>query len=36
LNKIDEDHQWFVDAQRDAADIDAAIIVTGDIETCEI
>ncbi|KAL3909445.1 MAG: hypothetical protein SGILL_008085 [Bacillariaceae sp.] len=36
LNKLDEDHQWFVDAMRDAADIDA-VIATGDVdETCEI
>lgn len=25
LNKVDDDHEWMVDANRDAADIDAAI-----------
>ena len=27
LNKIDDQHQWMVDANRDAADIDAALAV---------
>ena len=35
LNKLDENHQWFVDALRDAADIDACI-ATGDLEQFEI
>ncbi|KAG7374381.1 tetratricopeptide repeat protein [Nitzschia inconspicua] len=35
LNKLGEDHQWFVDAKRDCADIDAAI-ATGTQDTCEI
>jgi tetratricopeptide (TPR) repeat protein len=35
LNKLSEDHQWFVDAKRDTADIDAAI-ATGTPEICEI
>ncbi len=30
LNKIDEEHQWMVDANRDAADIDAALAIRGD------
>lgn len=35
LNKLSEDHQWFVDVKRDNADVDAAI-VTGTQDTCEI
>eukprot|EP00980_Cylindrotheca_fusiformis_P027348 scaffold20053_cov117-Cylindrotheca_fusiformis.AAC.5 len=27
LNKVDDDHEWMVDANRDAADIDAAIVM---------
>jgi tetratricopeptide (TPR) repeat protein len=30
LNKIDEEHSWMVDANRDAADIDAALVVDQD------
>ena len=29
LNKISEDHEWVIDANRDAADIDAAIAMGG-------
>jgi tetratricopeptide (TPR) repeat protein len=35
LNKIGEDHEWFVDATRDTADIDA-VIAMGTADTCEI
>jgi len=35
LNKLDENHEWFVDANRDAADIDGAIAV-GIADQCEI
>eukprot|EP00535_Pseudo-nitzschia_heimii_P010921 CAMPEP_0197194600 /NCGR_PEP_ID=MMETSP1423-20130617/29550_1 /TAXON_ID=476441 /ORGANISM="Pseudo-nitzschia heimii, Strain UNC1101" /LENGTH=862 /DNA_ID=CAMNT_0042648051 /DNA_START=344 /DNA_END=2932 /DNA_ORIENTATION=+ len=35
LNKLDENHEWFVDANRDAADIDGAIAV-GIVDQCEI
>mmetsp|Transcript_17694 Transcript_17694/g.48963 ORF Transcript_17694/g.48963 Transcript_17694/m.48963 type:complete len:863 (-) Transcript_17694:1918-4506(-) len=35
LNKLDENHEWFVDANRDAADIDGAI-ATGVTDHCEI
>jgi tetratricopeptide (TPR) repeat protein len=34
LNKLDENHEWFIDANRDAADIDGAIAVGND--QCEI
>jgi tetratricopeptide (TPR) repeat protein len=30
LNKIDEEHSWMVDANRDAADIDAALVMDQD------
>eukprot|EP00536_Pseudo-nitzschia_multiseries_P017420 jgi/Psemu1/299463/fgenesh1_pm.1541_\ len=35
LNKLDEHHEWFVDANRDSADIDGAI-ATGVTDHCEI
>ena len=35
LNKLDEKHEWFVDANRDAADIDGAIAL-GAADQCEI
>uniref|UniRef100_A0A7S4AE17 Kinesin light chain n=1 Tax=Pseudo-nitzschia australis TaxID=44445 RepID=A0A7S4AE17_9STRA len=35
LNKLDENHEWFVDANRDSADIDGAIAV-GIVDHCEI
>ena len=35
LNKLGEDHEWFIDATRDTADIDAAIAM-GTADTCEI
>lgn len=35
LNKLHENHEWFVDANRDAADIDGAIAV-GIADQCEI
>lgn len=35
LNKLNEDHEWFVDAYRDTADIDAQL-VTGTLDQREI
>jgi len=35
LNKLDEGHDWFLDANRDSADIDGAIAV-GIADQCEI
>jgi tetratricopeptide (TPR) repeat protein len=35
LNKLGEDHEWFIDAKRDTADIDAAIAM-GSPDSCEI
>lgn len=35
LNKLDENHEWFIDASRDAADIDGVIAV-GISDHCEI
>lgn len=35
LNKLGEDHEWFVDANRDTADIDGAIAM-GIADQCEI
>lgn len=36
LNKLTEDHEWFVDANRDSADIDGAIAVGNRVDQCEI
>ena len=30
LNKLDENHEWFVDASRDAADIDGVVAIGND------
>jgi len=35
LHKLDENHEWFVDANRDAADIDGAIAM-GEADYSEI
>jgi tetratricopeptide (TPR) repeat protein len=31
MNKLDEDHEWVVDAYKDGADVDAAIVMGGGV-----
>lgn len=35
LNKVSEEHEWLVDAERDKADIDAALALDGG-RFCEV
>jgi hypothetical protein len=34
MNKLGEDHKWVIDANKDGADVDAAIVMGGRREFC--